>query len=120
MYDNVQNQSHLIWLHDIIEYATELHIRASYCFPDWLIFGNIFENLSAKEKIAFFIFCVFRDKYKPTCENPNHSPYKNLFTSFADLYCENKKFLDSFHNHYYNGHNLVRFGKTITREFPVN
>ncbi len=103
---------------DIMEYATELHIRASYCSPDWLIFEKIFYALPDKERIAFFIFCVFRDKYKPACENPNRSPHKGLFTSFADLYCENKRFLDSLEKNYLNNENLdlTYFGK-ITDEF---
>lgn len=107
---------------DIMEYATELHIHASYCSPDWLIFEKIFYALPDKERIAFFIFCVFRDKYKPKCENPNRSPYKNLFASFADLYCENKRFLDSFQKNYQDKEDLdlTFFGSITTEEFSVS
>lgn len=103
---------------DIVKYSGELHIKASYCFPDWLVFQNIWNKLSQKNRISFFIFCVYRDKYPSTCDDPSCSPHKNIFTSFAEQYRNNEKFLSSMQKNYVNGHDLVRFGRTVTRDSP--
>lgn len=104
---------------DIMDYATKLHIPLSYLCPDWLVFTRIFETLSLREKIAFFIFCVHRDKYKPSCDRPDNSPYREIYYSFADRYIEDARFLKSFKDYYHDGHQLVRFGFTTSEEYPV-
>lgn len=106
---------------EIIEYASELEIQLSYCFPDWLIYKRIYETLSTlKDKIFFFIFCVHRDEYDAIYENPNQSPSKELYLSFAEKYSTDPRFIESFQKYHNttNGHNLVRFGETITADYP--
>lgn len=108
---------------DIINYATELHIKLSYCAPDWIIYTKIFESLtSIEDKIAFFIFCVYRDQYKPDCENPNKSAHKELFYSFAELYKSDTSFLKSFTQYYAykDGIRLVHFGENQLIKYNIH
>jgi hypothetical protein len=104
---------------DIIEYASELHIEMSFCYPDWLVFEKIYNNLSQADKIAFFIFCVYRDTYKPSCENPNKSPCHNLFMDFSNEYSKDERFLKSWKTYYTNGHQIVHFGETTDDYYRV-
>lgn len=105
---------------EIIQYLGKQHIKASYCYPDWLAFQNIWDNISEKDKIAFFIFCVYRDEYSAITENYDYSSHINIFKSFATQYEKNEKFVSSMNKHYHDGHDLVRFGKTVSKDNPWN
>lgn len=97
----------------LLEFATQMHIEVSFFIGKKRLYNTIFSNLPTIDRIAFFVFCVYRSLSKDfSVSNLNHSVHKRLFYEFADLRKDDTSFLRSMNN--YTGAELRFFGtKTI-------
>lgn len=93
---------------ELFEYATEMHIPVSYYCRDKRLYNTIFYNLALRDKIAFFIFSVYKYKYHSHLYTPWGCQYEFLFYEFADIHQENKRFITSMNR--YDGADLQFFG----------
>lgn len=93
---------------ELIAYATELHLKFSYYIGKKSLYGLIFNLLDLEDKIAFFIFCIYRYKTNDRQGNLNHHPYHDLFYDFARENISNESFIKSMNK--YSGSELRYFG----------
>lgn len=93
---------------ELIEYATECKIKLSTFIGKKSLYDYIWNSLTGLDKIAFFIFCVYRWLSEDRLGNLNKSPYKDLFYSFAEQQTDNPSFMRSMTR--YKGHELRFFG----------
>lgn len=93
---------------DLLVYATEMKIKLSYYIGKNALYDLIFANLEPRDKIAFFVFCVYRFTTDDRHGNLNTSRHKNLFYQFADEHISDDQFVKSVNR--YNGHQLKFFG----------
>jgi hypothetical protein len=103
---------------ELVQYATEMHIKLSYYIGKKALYRGIFKCLDPRDKIAFFIFCIYRYLADDRCGNLNKSFRKEYFYRFADQKIDDKRFIQSmerysgddlryFGTHYSNGRELV-------------
>lgn len=100
-YDSIPNP-------DLIDYATECHLKFSYYIGKKALYDLIFNLLDTKDKIAFFIFCIYRYKTNDRRGNLNKHPYRDLFYTFANNNLSNESFIKSMNK--YAGNELRFFG----------
>lgn len=100
-YDSIPNP-------DLIAYATECHLKFSYYIGKKALYDLIFNLLDTKDKIAFFIFCIYRYKTNDRRGNLNKHPYRDLFYTFANNNFSNESFIKSMNK--YAGNELRFFG----------
>ena len=96
---------------DLLEYATECKICLSYYIGKKALYDKIFWALEGRDKIAFFVFCVYRYTTDDRRANLNKSPHRELFYTFADDNLSNDSFIKSMNR--YSGRELRFFG-TLT------
>lgn len=94
---------------DLVQYATSKGIMFSYYIGKKQLYDLIFENLNLEDKIAFFIFCIYRYNSNDRNGNLEKSIYKNIFYSFAQSIKNNEQFIRSLNR--YEGNDLRYFGK---------
>ena len=96
---------------DLVSYATEMGIKFSYYIGKKHLYELIFRTLNLTDKIAFYAFCVFRDKMRDKFNisaNLNKSSHYSLFYEFANLQLNNDSFIKSLDR--IQGHTLRYFG----------
>ncbi|MDR1050022.1 MAG: hypothetical protein LBP95_02885 [Deltaproteobacteria bacterium] len=93
----------------LVEFATNREMGFSKHIGKRALYNLVFNTLNLREKIAFFCFCVYRSNYGDRHANFDTSPNKDLYYEFAELYIEDKKFLNSFSK--YSGQDIRYFGK---------
>lgn len=96
---------------DLLFYATECHLKLSYYIGKKALYDMIFNKLDMRDKIAFFVFCVYRYTTNDRQGNLNKSPYRDLFYVFSDENITNDAFIKSMNK--YSGRELRFFG-TLT------
>lgn len=94
---------------DLIQYATEMKLKFSYYIGKKALYNLIFNSLDMEDKIAFFVFCIYRFTTDDRRGNLNKSPYKNLFYDFSSENLSNEQFIKSMNR--YTGSELRYFGK---------
>lgn len=93
----------------LLQYATEMKIKLSYCIGKSSLYNLVFKSLELKDKIAFFVFCVYRWSTDDRYGNLNSSSHKDLFYQFSDLCINDDRFIKSLNK--YEGKDLKFFGK---------
>lgn len=94
---------------DLIQYATEMKLKFSYYIGKKALYDLIFNLLDIEDKIAFFVFCIYRFTTEDRHANLNSSPYKSLFYEFSAENLSNEQFIKSMNR--YKGSELRYFGK---------
>ena len=94
---------------ELLQFATEMKIATSYYTGKRTLYCNIFNALDLRDKIAFFIFCIYRFLTKDRCGNLNRSQFKDIFYNFSDVMIENQSFVKSMNR--YSGDQLRYFGE---------
>mgnify|MGYP005980844019 CR=1 FL=1 len=94
---------------ELLSYATEMRVFLSYYIGKKALYNTIFDQLDIKDKIAFFVFCIYRFNSNDRTGNLNQSRYKADFYKFAEIHLQDKSFIQSM-NHY-KGEQLRYFGK---------
>lgn len=94
---------------ELISYATEMKIHLSHYIGKKALYNHIFNQLNVKDKIAFFVFCIYRFNSNDRCGNLNKSYYKTEFYQFADSHMNESSFIKSMNR--YSGEQLRYFGK---------
>ena len=94
---------------ELLAYATECGLKFSYYIGKNALYDLIFNTVDLKEKIAFFVFCIYRYTTDDRQGNLHNSLYQDYFYKFAEENIENVNFLKSMNK--YNGHDLRFFGK---------
>lgn len=94
---------------ELLAYATECGLKFSYYIGKKALYDLIFNTVDLKEKIAFFVFCIYRYTTDDRQGNLHNSLYQDYFYKFAEENIENVDFLKSMNK--YNGHDLRFFGK---------
>lgn len=93
---------------ELISYATECGMKFSYYIGKKALYDRIFRTLEPKDKIAFFVFCVYRFTTDDRRGNLNTHPYRDLFYTFAEENMANESFIKSMNK--YSGEKLRYFG----------
>lgn len=93
----------------LFHFAEQMHIPVSFYCGKKRLYNLIFTGLEGQDKIAFFIFQVYRDYYNEhDVANMNDSPRKHLFYEFAKLKMNDESFMKSLNK--YSGESLRIFG----------
>ncbi len=94
---------------DLFHFAEQMHIPVSYYCGKKRLYNLIFNDLQIQDRIAFFIFQVYRYSYTDySIANMNNSPYKHLFYEFANSKIYDESFIKSLNR--YSGESLRIFG----------
>ena len=102
----------------LFHFAEQMHIPVSYYCGKKRLYNQIFDGLQERDKIAFFIFQVYRDYYNDhEIANMNNSSHKNLFYEFADSMINNESFMKSLNK--YSGESLRIFGTHTYNGYTV-
>ena len=98
---------------ELIEYATKKEIKFSYYIGKKALYKLIFDSLENRDKIAFYIFSVYRDMLhrsgKEASANPLKSEHYPIFLEFADSKIGDTDFLSELSK--IEGHTLRYFSK---------
>ncbi|GAB6120424.1 TM2 domain-containing protein [Dysgonomonas termitidis] len=98
----------------LIEYATEEGFYISRYTGRKALYNLIFFNSSLEDRIAFFIFCVYRWLSVDREINLNKSRHKDLFYEFSYKMQTDREFIKSLNR--YQGEDLIWFG-TFTHQW---
>ena len=90
------------------EFATNHQIVFSSYIGKKLLYDKVFQGLDIEDKIAFFIFCVYRYLSDDRRSNLDTHPYRNIFYDFAREKVGSKRYINSLIK--YEGRNLRFFG----------
>ena len=96
---------------ELISYAIGCGMKFSYYIGKKALYDQIFRTLELKDKIAFFVFCVYRFATDDRKGNLNTHLYRDLFYTFAEENRANESFIKSMTK--YSGKELRYFG-TLT------
>ncbi|WP_302812268.1 hypothetical protein [Phascolarctobacterium faecium] len=97
----------------LMEFADEKDIVFSNYTGKKAMYNLVFAKLSEIDKLAFFIFCVYRHLSNDRESNLNKSPYKNFFYEFAADALSDRKMVSSLINNY-SGEDMRFFGTIRT------
>ncbi len=93
---------------ELLDYATSQKIKLSYYIGKKALYDLLFMKLELREKIAFFIFCIYRYTTDDRQGNLSKCSHRDLFYKFADENISNAQFIKSMNT--YNGTELRFFG----------
>lgn len=93
---------------ELLRYATEMRIPLSYYVGKRDLYDLIFKNLTGEDKIAFFVFCIYRFLSDDRCGNLNECIHKHAFYRFAQDHMDDDPFVKSMLR--YSGSDLRFFG----------
>lgn len=93
----------------LIEFATGKGLFFSNYIGKTALYRKIFHTTEEKDRIAFFLYCVYRYISDDRHANLDTHAIKDVFYAFADLYIDNPKFIQSLNR--YNGEDIKFFGK---------
>lgn len=103
---------------ELLKYATEMKIKLSYYIGKKALYTCIFDHLEQRDKIAFYVFCVYRFLSNNRCGNLNRSVHKDLFYDFADKKLSDQSFVKSVNRH--SGDELRYFGTIYVNNYECN
>ncbi|MBA4302894.1 MAG: hypothetical protein C0424_01580 [Sphingobacteriaceae bacterium] len=93
---------------DLIEFANEMGLHFSKFIGKKSLYSFIFHNLELKDKIAFFVFSIYRWLSDDRKGNLSKHQHKEVFYEFANQQLSNNQFLKSMTK--YSGSELRFFG----------
>lgn len=93
---------------ELIDFANEIGMDFSKYIGKKSLYNLIFNKLELKDKIAFFIFCIYRWLSDDRKGNLAKHPYKLVFYEFSNIMISNERFIKSMNN--YSGSDLRFFG----------
>lgn len=96
----------------LYQYATKHRIVTSYYAPENYLYENIWSSLDGCEKIAFFIFCIYRDRMLYKDANLDRFPQKNSIYESACELEKDDRFIKSMEK--YAATDLMVFGESKT------
>ncbi len=96
---------------EIAEFAVNHNMHFSRYIGKNTLYNLIFNTLQGTDKIAFFIFCVYRWLSDDREANLDTHKYKNRFYEFSNTLVSNDKFVKSMNR--YRGSDIKFFG-TLT------
>jgi len=94
---------------ELFEFANEIGLDFSGYIGKKALYNLVFFYLQTEDKIAFFIFCVYRWLSDDRNGNLNKHQHRELFYDFAKQQINNKKFIESLYE--YKGEEIRFFGK---------
>ena len=96
---------------ELIAFADERKFKFSYYIGKKGLYNLIFYQLELRDKIAFFVFSIYRHLSDDRHANLDTSPLKDYFYNFAEQYINDESFVKSMLK--YEGEDLRFFG-TLT------
>lgn len=96
----------------LVEFATNKKIFFSKYIGKTALYNKVFQQLDKTDRIAFFIFSIYRYVSDDRHANLDTHPNKNDFYEFAYSINEDEKFLKSLNK--YDGASLKYFGEFTT------
>lgn len=94
---------------DLLHFATAKKIKLSYYIGKKALYDVIFYTLENEDKIAFFIFAIYRFTSNDRQANLDSSPHRDIFYEFANSKISDLSFVRSMNK--YHGSELRYFGK---------
>lgn len=102
---------------DLIKFATNRNILFSTYIGKKRLYDKVFNSLEPQDRIAFFIFSIYRYLSDDRRGNLDEHPYINIFYDFARDHVGDKDFLSSLSM--YRGRDLRFFGElSFTDNYP--
>lgn len=96
---------------DLLEYATEKGLTFSRYIGTKALYELIFDSMTLNDKVAFFIFSVYKQLSDDSSSNLNKHKHKNLIYVYANELQTQEKIIKSICN--YRGSELIHFGKVM-------
>lgn len=93
----------------LLEFADNRDMISSKYHGKKSLYNLVFNNLTGTDKIAFFVFCIYRYFSDDRHANLDTHPYKEIFYQFADSVATDNSFLKSLNR--YSGSDLRFFGE---------
>ncbi|MBU3803685.1 MAG: hypothetical protein H9872_02850 [Candidatus Cellulosilyticum pullistercoris] len=94
----------------LLEYARRKGMLCSDYIGNKALHNQLFDNLSEKDKIKFFCFCVYKFYWNDQNEDMENHSKKELFEAFGEQFAKDGYFKVSMEE--YLGEELVAFGKS--------
>ena len=69
---------------ELFQFATDHKVYVSKYIGETALYGAIFHSLPNLDKIAFFLFAVYRDLTGDKCSNLDNHPHRQKFYEFAE------------------------------------
>lgn len=94
----------------LLEYARSKGMLCSDYIGNKALHNQLFDNLSERDKINFFCFCVYKFYWNDKNEDLENHPKKELFETFGEQFEKDGYFKLSMEE--YLGEELIAFGKS--------
>lgn len=94
----------------LLEYARRKGMLCSDYIGSKALHNQLFDNLSSKDQIIFFCFCVYKFYWEDGNEDLENHPQRALFEAFGEKFEGDGYFRASMEE--YLGEELVAFGKS--------
>ncbi len=94
----------------LLEYARRKGMLCSEYIGNKALHNQLFDNLSERDQIIFFCFCVYKFYWEDKNEDLENHPKKELFEGFGEQFERDGYFKASMEE--YLGEELVAFGKS--------
>ena len=94
----------------LYQYATKHKIVTSYYAPEDYLYENIWSSLDEEDKIAFFLFCIYRDRMIYIDANLDAFSQKSCIYEIASSLKTDEKFTKSMEK--YDATSLMTFGES--------
>lgn len=99
---------------DLIMYAQEKGLKIAKYIGAKALYDSLYDHLNLNDKIAFFVFSVYRQLSGDTSNNINKHAHKDAIYSYAVELKKNEKVLKSILG--YSGRDLIHFGKVLYKD----
>lgn len=100
------------------KFVSDMRIPMSYYMGSERAYDTLFHQLESRDKLAFFVFSVYRHTKGSTNENMNTSEHKSVFYQFADKMISDDAFLRSLEK--INGVKLRGIGTVIGNGMTIS
>lgn len=94
---------------ELIEFATNRRLFFSKYIGKSALYNLIFRELPDLDRVAFFVFCVYRHISDDRHANLDTHPYRDRFYEFAENHVKDERFMKSMNR--YSGGQLKFFGE---------
>lgn len=100
------------------KFVSDMHVPMSYYMGSERGYDTLFHQLELRDKLAFFVFSVYRHTKGSVNENMNISEHKSVFYQFADKVISDDAFLRSLEK--INGAKLRGIGTAIGNGMTIS
>jgi hypothetical protein len=102
---------------ELMDFAGGRGLLSSRYIGKKSLYNSLFSSLKSEDKVAFFIFCIYRYLSDDRRGNLDSHPQREIFYKFAEEMVKNQSFIKSMLK--YKGKDLRFFGTIRTNEIEI-